>query len=130
MRLCACMSVKLHIIEPCGFPWNERKIQKAGMDYINHVDYTRHSSWESFSNATSENRIILMTTKAADNYLNFSFKPDDILLAGRESSGVPIDIHQGADGRVLIEMSKHVRSLNIGHATAMILGEAIRQTII
>ncbi len=128
MRLCACTGVTLHIIEPCGFPWDDKKIKKAGMDYIDHVEYVRHPSWEAFRQSTKHQRIILMTTKAADNYLDFEFNDDDILLAGRESAGVPENIHQDADGRILIEMNEHVRSLNIGHATAMILGEAIRQT--
>jgi tRNA (cytidine/uridine-2'-O-)-methyltransferase len=127
MRLCACMGVKLDIIEPCGFPWDERKMQRSGMDYIDHVEYARHTSWEVFLKSTEKRRIILMTTHGDLPYTAFSFKPGDILLAGRESAGVPPEIHGACDARIAIPMRGGLRSLNIVNATSMILGEALRQ---
>ncbi len=126
MRLCACLGTPLDIIEPCGFPWDERKIRQAGMDYIEFVDYTRHQSWEAFR-THAKGRLVLMTTKAALPYTDFRFQDGDILLAGRESSGVPAEIHDIVDARVCIPMKTGARSLNIVNAAAMITGEALRQ---
>lgn len=128
IRLCACMGVGLDIIEPCGFPWSERKIRQAGMDYVGQLAYERHTSWDTFQSARAGNRIILMTTKSDLPYTDFIFKDTDILLAGRESAGVPQDIHDSADERIIIPMQEGLRSLNIVNASAMILGEALRQT--
>jgi len=127
IRLCACMNIGLEIIEPCGFLWNERKIRQSAMDYYDALAPVRHSSWSAFKENTKE-RIILMTTKTDQPYYDFAFRPDDILLAGRESAGVPEDIHNAADARICIPMHADFRSLNIVNATAMILGEALRQT--
>jgi len=127
IRLCACLGVGLDIIEPCGFPWNEKKIKQAGMDYLTLVNYERHASWNKFRNAHKNRRIILMTTKASVPYTDFEFQNGDILLAGRESAGVPDEVHESVDGRVLIPMHGQARSLNIVNATAMIVGEALRQ---
>lgn len=128
IRLCACVGVRLDIIEPCGFPWDEKKIRQAGLDYMAGADYARHESWGKFREHTSGTRLVLMTTHAADNYLDFAFMPGDILLAGRESAGAPDDIHKSADARIGIAMTGGLRSLNIVNATSMILGEALRQT--
>lgn len=129
IRLCACLSKSLDIIEPCGFPWNDKKIRQSAMDYIDEIDIIRHSSWDRFYNTyKGKQRIILMTTKAPVNYTDFTFAPDDILLAGRESSGVPQTIQDIADGRVIIPLKPGLRSFNIINASAMILGEALRQT--
>lgn len=128
MRLCACLGLSLDIIEPCGFPWNERKIKQAGMDYMGMAPLTRYSSWSVFKAARKENRIILMTTKSSVPYTDFEFCSDDILLAGQESVGAPEEIHNSVDGRVIIPMQGEARSLNIVNATAMIAGEALRQT--
>lgn len=130
MRLCACMDVELHIIEPCSFPLNERKIRQSAMDYGNIVKLTRHSDWDSFDAYAKEQtkRIVLMTTKSASPYLDTEFKNGDILLAGRESAGVPENVHNRADTRIVIPMAGSARSLNIVNATSMILGEALRQT--
>lgn len=128
IRLTACLGLDLHIIEPCGFPWNDRKIKQSAMDYMTLVNYERHSSWAVFREQTKDRRIILMTTKASGAYTDFTFQDGDILLAGRESAGVPEDIHNSVDGRVLIPMYGEARSLNIVNATAMITGEALRQT--
>lgn len=128
MRLCACMDVSLEIIEPCGFPWNDRKISKSAMDYLAAVKITRHKDWDSFLLAMGARRIILMTTKGAKLHYDFEFTAGDVLLAGRESAGVPENVHSRADARVVIPMENGQRSLNIVNATAMILGEALRQT--
>lgn len=126
IRLCACLGVGLDVIEPCGFIWNERKIRQSALDYASEIN--RHISWEEFLKARAGQRIIAMTTKAATPYTDFSFQPGDFLLAGRESSGLPEEIHQKADARIIIPMAPHARSLNVINASAMILGEALRQT--
>jgi tRNA (cytidine/uridine-2'-O-)-methyltransferase len=128
MRLCACTGVRLEIIEPCGFPWDEKKMQRSGMDYLDHVQYTRHPSWERFMETFEGRRLILMTTHSPTSYAKFQFKADDILLAGRESAGAPEEIHKAAHARIAIPMQPGLRSLNIVNATSMILGEALRQT--
>ncbi|MCB9988769.1 MAG: tRNA (cytidine(34)-2'-O)-methyltransferase [Rhodospirillales bacterium] len=127
IRLCACMGMGLDIIEPCGFPWDDAKIRRSAMDYIHGVDLARHESWAKFQAAYPGQRRILMTTKAAVPYVNFDFQDGDILIAGRESAGVPDDVHDAADGRVLIPMKSGMRSLNVINACAMISGEALRQ---
>lgn len=127
IRLCACLGIPLDIIEPCGFPWDKKKIQQSAMDYIDHVVLNRHSSWDSFKEHYSDRRFVLMTTKASTDYTEFKFSNKDILIAGRESAGVPDDIHAQMDGRVLIPMNGVMRSLNIINACAMITGEALRQ---
>ncbi|MCC6598112.1 MAG: tRNA (cytidine(34)-2'-O)-methyltransferase [Alphaproteobacteria bacterium] len=128
LRLCACLGVRLNIIEPCAFPWNEKKIRLSAMDYITKADYKRFSSWQDFNSQNPGRRIILMTTKTAEPYTDFQFQAGDILLAGSESSGVPEDIHNAASARVTIPLRPGLRSLNVINATAMILGEALRQT--
>lgn len=128
MRLCACLGIPLDIIEPCGFPWDKRKIGQSAMDYYDAVQLVRHNDWESFKEASGTSRIILMTTKGATAHHAFQFRPDDILLAGRESAGVPDFVHEQAHGRVIIPMEKAQRSLNIVNAASIILGEALGQT--
>ena len=128
IRLCACMDVDLDIIEPCGFLWNDRKIRQSAMDYYDAIQITKHQNWDDFTEHHHNRRIVLMTTKSAQSYLDFRFQPDDILLAGRESAGVPAHIHNNVDARISIPMKGNLRSLNIVNATSMILGEAIRQT--
>ncbi|MCB1783263.1 MAG: tRNA (cytidine(34)-2'-O)-methyltransferase [Alphaproteobacteria bacterium] len=129
IRLCACLGVGLDVIEPCGFPWDARKIRAAALDYMAHLEPARHTSWEAFcTSQTPEARIVLMTTKAAQPYLDFAFRPGDILLAGRESAGVPDSVHEAVHARVCIPMFGACRSLNIVNASAMVLGEALRQT--
>lgn len=128
IRLCACLGIGLDIIEPCGFPWNEKKIRQSGMDYLDLVNIRRHSSWQNFTQARENpSRLILMTTKGAVPYTDFTFQKGDILLAGRESAGVPDEIHDAADARVVIPMRPPARSLNVINSCAMILGETIRQ---
>lgn len=128
MRLCACLGVPLDIIEPCGFPWDPRKIRGAALDYIDHVTLTRHPSWSAFRKNTDQNRLVLLTTKSAVPYYDVPFQPGDILLAGRESAGVPDEVHNAVDLRVTIPMHGAMRSLNVINACSMVMGEAIRQS--
>lgn len=128
MRLCAGMQVPLDIIEPCGFALDEKKVRRSAMDYFEHLDFTRHASWENFKEVYEGRRLVLLTTKAVAGYTDFKFKPDDILLAGRESAGVPDDVHNICDARILIPMAPGIRSMNVAVSCAMVLGEALRQT--
>lgn len=128
MRLAACLGVGLDIIEPCGFVLDDRKLKRVAMDYVEHLDYQRHASWDAFKSQTADKRIILLTTKAAQPYHQFAFQKDDILMVGRESAGVPEDVHQSADARVVVPMQPAARSLNVGMAAAIVLAEALKQT--
>jgi len=128
IRMAACLDVPVHIIEPCGFPFGEKSFRRAGMDYIDQSTITRHQSWEKFLEDRPSGRLILLTTKSSNSYAKFTFKDDDILLLGRESAGVPEEVHNHADHRVIIPMTAQTRSLNIALSAAMVLGEALRQT--
>jgi len=128
MRLCACLDVPLDIIEPCGFVLSDRKLRRAGMDYLDRLQMTRHDSWRAYRDGGSSGRLILLTTDAEQIYTTFEFLPDDILMVGRETAGVPEAIHDAADARVRIPMAPGLRSLNVALAAAMVLGEALRQT--
>ena len=127
MRLCACLGVAMDVIEPCGFLLSNRNFRRAGMDYLAHLDLTRHASWETFR-AGAPGRLVLLTTKASTPYFAFPFVPSDTILLGRGSAGVPQEVHQAADTRLVIPMRKGMRSLNVAQAAAMVLGEALRQT--
>ena len=127
MRLAACFNLPVDIIEPCGFIFNDQKMRRAGMDYLDIVDYTRHDSWEKFY-ARRQGRIVLLTTKGSEPYQKFTFRNDDILLLGRESAGVPDFVHQAADARLRIPMRPETRSINVAVSGAIVLGEALRQT--
>lgn len=127
MRLCACLGVAMDLIEPCGFLLSDRNFRRAGMDYLERLDLVRHASWEAFR-AAHKGRLVLLTTAASQPYTQFAFRPDDTLLVGRESAGVPQDVHAGADARLLIPLRPGMRSLNVAQAAAMVLGEALRQT--
>lgn len=128
MRLCACMGVAMDIVEPCGFVLSDRNLRRAGMDYMEGLDLSRHNDWDSFRNTYKERRIVALTTKSAVTYTDFVFQNTDILLLGRESSGLPDDVHAAADARLLVPMQAGFRSLNVAIAGAMVLGEALRQT--
>ncbi|MBI3699359.1 MAG: tRNA (cytidine(34)-2'-O)-methyltransferase [Afipia sp.] len=130
LRLCACLNVEAHIIEPAGFPVTDRHFRRAGMDYLDQVTIMRHESWTKFEEwrRDASCRLILFTTKAARPYLDQDFGNDDVLLFGRESAGVPDDVHSAADERVVIPIATGMRSLNVAVAAAMALGEALRQT--
>ncbi|MGE0668453.1 MAG: tRNA (cytidine(34)-2'-O)-methyltransferase [Sphingomonadales bacterium] len=127
LRLAACLGVAVDIIEPCGFPFGARALRRSGMDYLAHADYTAHASWGSFL-ASDPDRMVLLTTRASQTYTDFGFAAGDVLLFGRESSGVPEDVHARADARVAIPMAPGLRSLNVAVAAAMVVGEALRQT--
>lgn len=127
IRFVACMGVTLHIIEPCGFPLDERKLKRAAMDYADKTEISRHVDWGAFQQATCDQRLVLATTRAATPYTNVVYQPNDILLMGRESAGVPEEVHEAADVRVLIPMQEGCRSLNIAVSAAMIGGEMLRQ---
>lgn len=130
MRMAACLGVPLHVIGPTGFDMSDRALRRAGMDYLDHVDLTRHTSWQAFRAAHAEQnpRLVLMTTKAEHNYTGFDFDRNDCLMFGRESAGVPDDVHDAADVRLTIPMINNLRSLNVAMAAAMVTGEALRQT--
>ena len=126
LRLAACLATPVSIIEPCGFVLSDRRLRRAGMDYLDNVDLTRHESWDAFLSATS-GRLLLLTTRAATAYTQFAYQSGDTLLLGRESAGVPDDVHDAVDARILIPMAEGARSLNVAMAGAMVLGEALRQ---
>jgi tRNA (cytidine/uridine-2'-O-)-methyltransferase len=130
LRLCACLDVAAHIIEPAGFPVSDRHFRRAGMDYLDQVTITRHDSWSKFEQWRVEAgyRLVLFTTKAAGSYLDYRYRADDILLFGRESAGVPDAVAAAADDRLVIPIEPGLRSLNVAMASAMALGEALRQT--
>lgn len=133
LRLGACLDLALDIIEPCGFIFNEKAMRRAGMDYLNMVHYRRHNSWEDFLSYRAEHkeeygRIVLLTTHASQSYTQFEFKPNDIILMGRESAGVPPEVHALADARLLIPMNANARSINVAVSAVMVVGEALRQT--
>jgi len=129
LRLCACLGVTAHLIEPAGFPISDKNFRRAGMDYIDLVDIRRHISWSDFEiwRKASGARLVLATTKGAVPYPDFSFRPDDIILMGRESAGVPDEVHEAADARLLIPMRAGLRSLNVAVSAAMMMAEALRQ---
>jgi tRNA (cytidine/uridine-2'-O-)-methyltransferase len=130
MRLGACLGVPVDIIEPCGFVFDERRMRRAGMDYLDRVDLTRHVSWTAYEAVRLEQgrRLILLTTKADFAYTDFEFTSEDTVLLGRESAGVPDEVHQTADARIIVPMTEDARSLNVAVAAAMVLGEGLRQT--
>lgn len=127
LRLAACMGVAVDIIEPCGFPFDMKKIRRAGMDYIDSVKLTRYTSFEEFLEKNKESRVVLLTTKTDGSYTDFKFQENDILMAGRESAGVPTEVADKCDEKVTIKMENGMRSLNIAISVAMVLGESIRQ---
>jgi tRNA (cytidine/uridine-2'-O-)-methyltransferase len=149
LRLAACLGVEVDIIEPCGFLLDDRRLRRAGMDYLDRVAMRRHASWTAFENARREvrpsvepgraepgvepgagigGRLVLLTTRGDTAYADFRFEPADVLLVGRESAGVPEAVHAAAEARLRIPMAPGVRSLNVAVTAAMVLGEALRQT--
>ena len=127
LRLGACLGVPVDIIEPCGFLFDDRRLRRAGMDYLDQAEMVRHRSWPAFAEARA-GRLVLLTTAGTAPYCGFAFAPDDILLVGRESSGVPEAVHGAADARLRVPMRAGMRSINVALAAAMVLGEALRQT--
>lgn len=127
IRLGACMGVAIDIIEPCGFPFGDVSLKRAGLDYLPRAAVRRHESWRAFL-ADRNGRLVLATTKADQSYTEFHYRSDDTLLFGRESAGVTADVAAAVDARVSIPMADGMRSLNVAVAAGMILGEALRQT--
>ena len=130
MRLGACLGVGIDVIEPCGFLLSDKNFRRAGMDYLKSADIRRHPSWARFHEdfSASSGRLVLLTTRGEMAYSDFSFAAGDTLLVGRESAGVPQEIHDCAHARLLIPLRPGMRSLNVAQAAAMVLGEALRQT--
>jgi len=130
LRLCACLGVPVDIIEPAGFDASDRNLRRSGLDYLDQVTINRHVSWRAFSawREAEGLRLVLATTRGALPFTSFAYRPGDVLLVGRESAGVPDEVHAGADARVVIPMRAGLRSLNVAVSAAMILGEALRQT--
>ena len=127
LRLATCLGVAADIIEPCGFLWDDRRLRRAGMDYLAGADVTRHESWAAFERQR-RGRLLLLTTRAERSYLDMAFSAGDVLLLGRESAGVPDAVHEAADVRLRIPMRAGQRSINVALAASMVLGEALRQT--
>jgi tRNA (cytidine/uridine-2'-O-)-methyltransferase len=131
MRLGTCLDVGIDVIEPCGFLLTDRNFRRAGMDYLKSADIRRHASWNEFRAglaADPGHRLVLLTTRGDMAYTDFTFSARDILMVGRESAGVPDDVHDAADARLVIPLKPDMRSLNVAQAAAMVLGEALRQT--
>jgi tRNA (cytidine/uridine-2'-O-)-methyltransferase len=131
LRLAACFGLGVDVILPCGFLFDDRRLRRAGMDYIDRVTIAKHASWQAYLAARAANprlgRLVLLTTKAETPYTAFAFQPEDTLLVGRESGGVPPEVAAAADARIVIPMRPGLRSLNVAMAAAIVAGEAIRQ---
>lgn len=133
IRLAACLGVGLDIIEPCGFLLDDKRLRRAGLDYHAQASVRRHRSWTAFqanraAEAAASGRLLLLTTGGDSPYTGFSYAAGDVLLLGRESAGVPAEVHAAADARLVIPLLPGCRSLNVAQAAAMVLGEALRQT--
>ena len=127
MRLGACMGVPVDLIEPMGFEWDDMRVRRTAMDYIDHVDVSRHGSFDAFRQATP-GRLVLFTTKGDASPYEFRFEADDLLLFGKESGGVPAEVAAASDAKLRIPIRADVRSFNLAMAAALALGEALRQT--
>jgi tRNA (cytidine/uridine-2'-O-)-methyltransferase len=127
LRLAACLGVPVDVIGPTGFDMTDRSLRRAGLDYLDHVEITRHETFEAFTSARA-GRLILLSSHASFPHHEFAFRAGDVLMLGRESAGVPEAVHAAADARVRIPMQPGLRSLNIAVAAALVLGEALRQT--
>ena len=127
IRLCSCLDLKLHIIEPCGFNLNDSRFKRVVMDYIGYSKIFRYEDYNVFLNKNFKSRIILMTTKAKKPYLKFKFQKNDIILFGRESAGVPKALHENIKNKIKIPMNKKTRSLNVAISVAIVASEALRQ---
>lgn len=128
LRLAACMNVGFDIIEPCGFTFTDKKLRRSGMDYLEHVEITRHFSWDDFLKNKPLGRLIGVDARGEESHTSFSFQSDDLLLLGQEGNGLPAEVLAQCDFRVRIPMAPGLRSLNVAIAGAMVLNEALRQT--
>jgi tRNA (cytidine/uridine-2'-O-)-methyltransferase len=130
LRLAACLDFKIHIIEPAGFRIDDTNLKRAGMDYLELATLVPHLDWQTFENwrGGENRRLMLVTTRATTSHIDINFRADDLILLGRESSGVPALVHDAADHSILIPMHKRARSINVALAGALVMGEALRQT--
>ena len=128
LRLGACLGVAVDLIEPLGFAWDDRRVRRTAMDYIDHVEVARHAGFEAFRATVGSSRLVLFTTKGRQSPYEFRFRDGDVLLFGKESAGVPATVAAACDAKVRIPIRPEVRSLNLAMATALALGEALRQT--
>jgi len=128
LRLGACLGAAVDLIEPMGFEWDDRRVRRAAMDYINHVTIARHAGFDAFRATIRSRRLVLFTTKSRQSAYDFNFMAEDVLLFGKESGGVPPAIAEACDARVRIPMRQQVRSMNLATSAALALGEALRQT--
>lgn len=129
LRLGACLGVKVHIIEPCGFVWNDRKLLRAGMDYLDLSQVKKHDSWSHFldSQRHDQQRLVLVDVKGTDSFHHFAFQPDDVLIMGRESDGVPESVFDEVDQIITIPMTTGARSINMALSATIVLSEGLRQ---
>jgi tRNA (cytidine/uridine-2'-O-)-methyltransferase len=127
IRLGACLNLKIHLIEPCGFNLNDKRFERVVMDYLGLCDVIRHTDFKTFLKKYKKSRIVLMTTKAKKIYHKFRFKKNDMLLFGRESAGVPKELHRLLKNKIKIPMNKKTRSLNVAMSVAIVTSEALRQ---
>jgi tRNA (cytidine/uridine-2'-O-)-methyltransferase len=128
LRLGACMGVPVDLIEPMGFAWDDKRVRRTAMDYIDHVEVTRHAGFGAFQASVDSQRLVLFTTKGAQSIYDFAFRADDVLLFGKESAGVPPAVVESCHARIRIPMRQEVRSMNLASSAALALGEALRQT--
>ena len=128
-RLGACLGIEVDIIEPTGYVFDDKRFKRSSMDYIQHIKYKRHLDWNQFYEWSKKNnfRLILLTTKSKKKYTEYQFQDNDILLFGRESAGVPKDVHDIVDEQLTIPMKKNMRSINVSSSVALVTGEACRQ---
>lgn len=128
LRLAACMGAAVDLVEPMGFAWDDRRVRRTAMDYIDHVEIARHADFAQFRSTIGASRLVLFTTKASQSAYDFAFNADDVLLFGKESGGVPREVAEQCQARVRIPMRTQVRSMNLATSAAIALGEALRQT--
>jgi tRNA (cytidine/uridine-2'-O-)-methyltransferase len=128
LRLGACLGAAVDLIEPLGFGWDDRRVRRTAMDYIDHVEIVRHADFAAFRSSIGNRRLLLFTTKSTQSSYAFRYEADDVLLFGKESAGVPVSVAEACDARLRIPLRPEVRSLNLATSTALALGEALRQT--
>lgn len=128
LRLGACLGVPVDLIEPMGFTWDDRRVRRTAMDYIDHVEIVRHAGFDAFRSTIGERRMLLFTTKGSRSAYEFSYRSQDVLLFGKESAGVPPEVAEACSERLRIPVRPEVRSLNLATSAALALGEALRQT--
>ena len=128
LRLGACLGAQVDLIEPMGFAWDDKRVRRTAMDYIDHVTVVRHASFDAFRATCAGQRLLLFTTKGSQSAYEFAFRSDDVLLFGKESAGVPAAIAETCNARLLIPIRPEVRSMNLATSAALALGEAMRQT--